>query len=105
MTILGERSQRGGEVELDQLELSQAFNDAASRYDLMVALNPSYHAHLRAAAGALVEWLPRPKIASSVHPEPVEGRQSHLHLLDLGCGSGASTRAVQQAVEAAGGGG
>ena len=81
--------------------LAAAFDEVAPSYDLMVALNPSYHAHLRAAAGALVEWLPRPKIASSMHPEPVEGRQSHLHLLDLGCGSGASTRAVQQAVEAA----
>jgi ubiquinone/menaquinone biosynthesis C-methylase UbiE len=67
-----------------------------------VALNPGYHAHLRAAADALVEWLPRPKIASSMRPEPVEGRQSHLYLLDLGCGSGASTLALQRAAQAAG---
>jgi lycopene cyclase domain-containing protein len=42
---------------------------------------------------------PETKIASSM-PEPVEGRLSHLWLLDLGCGSGASTR-LCRAVEAA----
>jgi hypothetical protein len=66
-------------------KLAAAFDEVAPRYDLMVALNPGYHAHLRAAANALMEWLPRPKIASSMRPEPVEGRQSHLYLLDLGC--------------------
>ena len=90
--------------------VAAAFDEVAPRYDLMVALNPGYHAHLRAAADALVEWLPRPKIASSMRPEPfdklrtapVEGRQSPLYLLDLGCGSGASTRAVLRAAQAAG---
>jgi ubiquinone/menaquinone biosynthesis C-methylase UbiE len=88
--------------------LAEAFDEVAPSYDLMVALNPSYHAHLRAAADALVEWLPGGKMAtsmrpeSSMRPELVEGRQSHVHLVDLGCGSGASTRAVQQAAEAAG---
>jgi ubiquinone/menaquinone biosynthesis C-methylase UbiE len=54
------------------------FDRAAPRYDLMVALNPGYHEALRAAAGKLVERLP---------DRPVD-------LLDLGCGSGASTRAL-----------
>jgi ubiquinone/menaquinone biosynthesis C-methylase UbiE len=72
--------------------LAAAFDEVAPSYDLMVALNPSYHAHLRAAADALVEWLPRPKL---------EGPPPHLDLVDLGCGSGASTRAIQQAAEAA----
>ena len=40
-------------------DVAAAFDEVASRYDLMVALNPGYHAHLRAAANALVEWLPR----------------------------------------------
>ena len=40
-----------------------------------------------------VEWLPRPKPAGSA---PL------VRLLDLGCGSGASTRAVQLAAQAAG---
>lgn len=54
------------------------FDRAASRYDLMVALNPGYHEALRAAAGKLAERLPG---------RPVD-------LVDLGCGSGASTRAL-----------
>ena len=99
-------------------DVAAAFDEVAPRYDLMVALNPGYHAHLRTAADALMEWLPRPKIASSMRPEPfdkrrhelveglrtapVEGRECHLRILDLGCGSGASTRAVQRAARAAG---
>ena len=72
--------------------VAAAFDEVAPSYDLMVALNPGYHAHLRAAADALVEWLPRPKPAGSA---PL------VRLLDLGCGSGASTRAVQLAAQAA----
>jgi ubiquinone/menaquinone biosynthesis C-methylase UbiE len=60
-----------------------AFDEAAPRYDLMVALNPGYHRHLRAAAGALVEGLPADRTGTRV--------------LDLGCGSGASTRALVRA--------
>jgi ubiquinone/menaquinone biosynthesis C-methylase UbiE len=52
-----------------------------------VALNPGYHRHLRAAADALLERLPRPALP--------------VRILDLGCGSGASTRALQRAAEAA----
>jgi ubiquinone/menaquinone biosynthesis C-methylase UbiE len=71
--------------------VATAFDEVAPSYDLMVALNPGYHAHLRAAADALLEWLPRPKAAGSA---PL------IRLLDLGCGSGASTRAVQLAAQA-----
>jgi ubiquinone/menaquinone biosynthesis C-methylase UbiE len=74
-------------------DVAAAFDEVASRYDLMVALNPGYHAHLRAAADALVDWLPRPALASGAPP---------VRILDLGCGSGASTRAVQRAAQAAG---
>jgi ubiquinone/menaquinone biosynthesis C-methylase UbiE len=74
--------------------LAAAFDEVAPSYDLMVALNPSYHAHLQAAADALVDWLPLLKLDGPPPP--------HLHLVDLGCGSGASTRAVQRAAEAAG---
>ena len=35
--------------------VSEAFDEAAPRYDLMVALNPGYHRHLRSAADSLVE--------------------------------------------------
>jgi ubiquinone/menaquinone biosynthesis C-methylase UbiE len=65
--------------------VSEAFDEAAERYDLMVGLNPGYHDHLRSAADALAERLPRPS-----------GRNGAavLRLADLGCGSGASTRAL-----------
>ena len=69
-------------------QLPDTFDGAAHRYDLMVALNPGYHRHLRSAADALVEKLP-------AVGEP--------RLVDLGCGSGASTRALLRAFDAAGG--
>ena len=68
--------------------VAAAFDEVAPRYDLMVALNPGYHAHLRAAGEALVERL---SVASM--------EQSSTQLLDLGCGSGASTQALLQAAE------
>jgi ubiquinone/menaquinone biosynthesis C-methylase UbiE len=74
--------------------VAAGFDEVAPRYDLMVALNPGYHAHLRAAADALVEGLPQPEL--SAQPS------SRVRLLDLGCGSGASTRAALQAAQAAG---
>ena len=58
-------------------DVPAAFDDAAPGYDLMVRLNPGYHRHLRAAAQA---FLPLAR-----------GR---TRLVDLGCGSGASTRAL-----------
>jgi ubiquinone/menaquinone biosynthesis C-methylase UbiE len=70
-------------------DLATAFDEVAPSYDLMVALNPGYHAHLRAAAEAFVEGLSR------IDESPVQ-------LLDLGCGSGASTQALLQAAQAAG---
>ncbi len=70
--------------------LAAAFDQAAPQYDLMVALNPGYHAHLRSAADALVEALPTTSLGVDAA------------LVDLGCGSGASTRALQRATEAAG---
>ena len=74
-------------------DVATAFDEVAPRYDLMVALNPGYHAHLRSAAHALVEWLPKPALRSAAPPR---------RILDLGCGSGASTRAVLRATQAAG---
>ena len=87
MTILGEReqSQHGSEVDVDDLGLAQAFDEAAPRYDLMVALNPGYHRQLASAARILVEQ--------------TAGRSTPVRLLDLGCGSGASTRALVRAFQ------
>ena len=61
--------------------MPDAFDEAADRYDLMVALNPGYHAHLRSAAAVLL----RGDASTGSRP---------LRLVDLGCGSGASTRAL-----------
>lgn len=61
---------------------SAAFDRGARRYDLLVGLNPGYHRHLRDAAAALLDRL-RP-------PGPAR-------LVDLACGSGASTRALVDA--------
>jgi ubiquinone/menaquinone biosynthesis C-methylase UbiE len=75
-------------------DVAAAFDEVAPRYDLMVALNPGYHAHLRAAANALMEWLP------PMPALPSEGPPARI--LDLGCGSGASTRAMLRAAQAVG---
>ncbi len=73
--------------------VSEAFDEVAGSYDLMVGLNPGYHGHLRSAAEALVEQLPAAAI---------EAESGQVRLADLGCGSGASTRAVLHAAYAVG---
>ena len=72
----------------------EAFDEAADRYDLMVGLNPGYHDHLRyggrgpgRAAAAAVRAATAPPC---------------VRLADLGCGSGASTRALLNATQARG---
>ncbi|MFF4650712.1 class I SAM-dependent methyltransferase [Streptomyces sp. NPDC001380] len=62
-------------------ELSDAFDRAAPAYDRLVGANPGYHRHLRLAAGRL--------------GLPDGGRG--LEVLDLGCGTGASTAALLRA--------
>jgi ubiquinone/menaquinone biosynthesis C-methylase UbiE len=72
--------------------LADAFDRAAPTYDAMVALSPGYHDQLRTAAEALVERL------------PVRGTgEGALRVLDLGCGSGASGRALLDAWSSSGG--
>ncbi len=67
------------------MQTSALFDRGASRYDLLVGLNPGYHAELRRAAQALAV-----RIAPGERP---------ARLIDLACGSGASTRALLDAVE------
>ncbi|WP_326593240.1 class I SAM-dependent methyltransferase [Streptomyces sp. NBC_01294] len=65
--------------------LSVAFDHAAARYDLLVAASPGYHGHLRRSARRL--------------GLPDAGRGARV--LDLGCGTGASTAALLAAAGAA----
>ncbi|OKJ99978.1 class I SAM-dependent methyltransferase [Streptomyces sp. CB02400] len=58
--------------------LAAAFDHAARGYDALVAANPGYHSHLRRSARRL--GLPR--------------QGEGLRVLDLGCGTGASTAAL-----------
>lgn len=58
---------------------SAAFDRGASRYDLLVGFDPGYHRELRRAATALIARV---------------GRRPGLRLIDLACGTGASTRAL-----------
>ena len=74
-------------VSAAQGEVPEAFDEVADRYDLMVALNPGYHAHLRHSARPLVAGL-------------IPGLGSRV--VDLGCGSGASTRALVDELNKAG---
>lgn len=66
---------------------AEAFDRGAGRYDLLVSLNPGYHAHLRSAARELLRRI-----------RPARGERPAV-LLDLACGSGASTRALLDAAE------
>jgi ubiquinone/menaquinone biosynthesis C-methylase UbiE len=59
-----------------------AFDRGASRYDLLVGLNPGYHRELRIAAEALMGRV---------------GHRPGLRLIDLACGTGASTKALHRA--------
>ncbi len=65
--------------------LAAAFDHAARSYDTLVAANPGYHAHLRRSARRL--GLPR-------------GGEG-LRVLDLGCGTGASTGALAEVLPSA----
>ncbi|MEV6473961.1 methyltransferase domain-containing protein [Streptomyces sp. NPDC051657] len=58
--------------------LSAAFDHGSAAYDRLVAASPGYHAHLRRSARRL--------------GLPEDGRG--LRVLDLGCGTGASTAAL-----------
>lgn len=81
-------------------EVPEAFDEVAERYDLMVRLNPGYHAHLGASAAVLVASMLDAPDRSGRRPAAVVGAR-RLRVVDLGCGSGASTRALVWALEAA----
>ncbi|MBD0839742.1 MULTISPECIES: methyltransferase domain-containing protein [unclassified Streptomyces] len=66
-------------------DLAAAFDHASRSYDTLVAANPGYHAHLR----------------RSVRRLGLPGHGAGLRLLDLGCGTGASTAALRSVLPAA----
>ncbi|MEU3829354.1 class I SAM-dependent methyltransferase [Streptomyces sp. SID161] len=66
-------------------DLSAAFDHAARSYDALVAANPGYHGQLR----------------RSVRRLGLPGHGAGLRLLDLGCGTGASTAALRSVLPAA----
>ncbi|MGW2964906.1 class I SAM-dependent methyltransferase [Streptomyces sp. NPDC001220] len=70
---------------LRDADLAAAFDHAARSYDTLVAANPGYHAHLRRSARRL-------GLADN-------GRG--MRVLDLGCGTGASTAALSSVFPAA----
>ncbi|MFF6999654.1 class I SAM-dependent methyltransferase [Streptomyces sp. NPDC008313] len=70
---------------LRDADLATAFDHAAPSYDRLVALNPGYHAHLRRSARRLA---------------PPDGGAG-WRVLDLGCGTGASTAALATALPGA----
>lgn len=84
-----DRGDRVTQQETRRWVLADAFDRAAPSYDAMVALSPGYHAQLRRAADLLVERA------------PLTHNGDPLRALDLGCGSGASTRALLDAWAAA----
>ncbi|AXK32736.1 methyltransferase domain-containing protein [Streptomyces armeniacus] len=71
---------------LRDTDLTAAFEHAAASYDLMVAGNPGYHGQLRRSARRL----------------GLRDGGRGARLLDLGCGTGASTRALLTAAPYAG---
>ncbi|MEU1661639.1 class I SAM-dependent methyltransferase [Streptomyces griseofuscus] len=72
-------------TQLRDDHLAAAFDHASRTYDTLVAANPGYHAHLRRSVRRLGL------------PVPGQG----LRLLDLGCGTGASTAALRSVLPAA----
>lgn len=75
---------RGTQIAPD--EVTATFDEVAAAYDRQVDLNPGYHANLRRAARRLLQRMRENRSGTA-------GLATGL-LLDVGCGSGASTRAL-----------
>jgi ubiquinone/menaquinone biosynthesis C-methylase UbiE len=97
-------------------ELASAFDRAAAAYDRLVAVNPGYHSQLRRSARRLAARSPGSyRTAGSYRragsPRSYGSPRSHgsgtaaatavPRVLDLGCGTGASTAALARALPGA----
>lgn len=88
------RARTGARAATGVEHVPSAFDDVASTYDLMVGLSPGYHDQLRRSADELA--------ASLIASRTADGSSGPVRVLDLGCGSGASTVALVTALDAAG---
>lgn len=66
---------------IDTANVPSSFDDHAASYDRLIGANPGYHEHLRLSAKRM----------------GLRDRGAGLRLLDLGCGTGASTQALLDA--------
>jgi ubiquinone/menaquinone biosynthesis C-methylase UbiE len=73
----------------DLAGVAAEFDSAAPHYDLLVGLNPGYHAHLRLSARRLC-------LPGDGRVARAGGGSRRLRLLDLGCGTGLSTTALHR---------
>lgn len=87
-------------------ELASAFDHAAAAYDRLVAVNPGYHSQLRRSARLLAARTPG-SLRTARSPGPPRSYGSGTaatavpRVLDLGCGTGASTAALARALPGA----
>lgn len=81
MTGTVDRSGTVGRSGLPRTEVPKAFDQDAGSYDRLVGANPGYHEHLAKSAERL----------------RLPGLGDGLRLLDIGCGTGASTAALLKA--------
>ena len=68
-------------IRIDPSNVTRSFDEHARTYDKLVAANPGYHEHLRLSAKRM----------------GIPNGGAGLRLLDLGCGTGASTAALLDA--------
>ncbi|GFH37517.1 methyltransferase domain-containing protein [Streptomyces pacificus] len=85
---------------LHNADLTAAFDRAARSYDGLVGANPGYHRQLRRSArrlGLPGAEPPDGALPGAGLPGPGPARGRGVRLLDLGCGTGASTAALLSA--------
>lgn len=80
-------------------DVPAGFDDVARRYDLLVALSPGYHGQLRSSARVLAQAIAERREADGTGDATPA---VPAVVVDLGCGSGASTNALAREFSRAG---